>query len=242
MASFAAAAESGVPYIELDVHMTRDGAVVVCHDDNLMRTCRRGGVIREMTCAEVAAADAGWAFTADGGVSHPFRAHGVTVPRLSEVLTAFPKIRFIVEIKQTAPSLVAPLLEAIERSGMRRMVLVASEHQPPLDEIRRLAPDLPTNFSYLEGGGFFQALASRAGNYYPAGAALQIPPRYESWDLITPDSIDFAHRLGVEVHVWTVNEEAEMDRLLDLGVDGIISDNPRLLMAVLRRRATARNR
>ncbi|MGH7812696.1 MAG: glycerophosphodiester phosphodiesterase [Candidatus Binataceae bacterium] len=237
LVSFAAAAEAGVGYAELDVHMTRDGEIGVCHDDNLMRTCGRAGTIREMAYAEVATADAGAAFTLDGGATHPFRGRGVTIPRLSEVLAAFPQLRFVIEIKQTSPSLVAPLLDVIDRAGMRRTVLIASEHQEPLDEVRRLAPEIPTNFSYLEGGGFFQAMAARDANYRPPGAALEIPPSYESWQLVTPESVEFAHRIGVEVHVWTVNEESEMDRLLDLGVDGIISDNPRLLMAVLRRRA-----
>ncbi|HUO05060.1 MAG TPA: glycerophosphodiester phosphodiesterase [Candidatus Binataceae bacterium] len=237
MPSFAEANAAGAEYIELDVHMTRDGEIVVCHDENLKRTCGQNRLIREMTYAEVAAADAGRMFTLDGGASHPFRDKGIAPPKLSEVMAAFPKMRVIVEIKQTVPSLAAPLLGVIDRAGMSRMVVVASEHQEPLDEVRRLAPGIPTNFSYLEGGGFFQAMAAHDANYRPPGDALQIPPSYESWQLVTPESVAFAHRLGIEVHVWTVNEPAEMTRLLDIGVDGIISDNPRLLLDVLRRRA-----
>jgi glycerophosphoryl diester phosphodiesterase len=235
--SFAAAAAVGIRYLELDIHMTRDGEVVVSHDDHLERTCGRAGVIREMTYAELAAADAGRMFTLDGA-NFPFRDKGIRVPRLAEVLAAFPKLWIEIEVKQIAPSLVVPMLDVIDRAGMRRRVFVASEHQEPLDEVRKLAPEIPTNFSYFETGGFFQAMASR-DNYRAPGDALQIPRSYESWQLVTPDSVEFAHRIGLEVHVWTVNEEAEMTELLDMGVDGLISDYPRRLLDVIRSRAAA---
>lgn len=236
--AFAAAAAIGIQYLELDVHMTRDGEIVVSHDDHLERTCGRAGVIREMTYAELAAADAGRMFTLDG-VNFPFRDKGIRMPRLAEVLAAFPKLRIEIEVKQIAPSVVAAMLDVIDRAGMRRSVLVASEHQEPLDEVRMLAPEIPTNFSYFETGGFFQAIVS-PGNYLPPGDTLQIPPSYESWQLVTPESVDFAHRIGLEVHVWTVNEEAAMRELLDMGVDGLISDYPRRLLDVIRSRASAR--
>ncbi len=235
--AFAAAAAIGIQYLELDIHMTRDGEIVVSHDDHLERTCGRAGVIREMTYAELAAADAGRMFTLDGA-NFPFRDKGIRMPRLAEVLAAFPTLRIEIEVKQIAPSVVAPMLEVIDRAGMRRSVFVASEHQQPLDEVRMLAPEIPTNFSYFETGGFFQAMVSR-DNYRPPGDALQIPPSYESWQLVTPESVEFAHRIGLEVHVWTVNEEAEMRELLDMGVDGLMSDYPRRLLDVIRSRAAA---
>ena len=237
--SFRAAATAGAPYIEFDIHMTRDGEVVVAHDDHLERMCGIQRTIPEMSHAEVAAADAGRMFTIDSA-SFPFRDKGIGIPRLSDVLAAFPKLRMIIEIKQITPSLVAPMLEVIDRAGMRRNVLVASEHQEPLDEVRKLAPEIPTNFSYLESGLFFQAMAARDANYRPPGAALQIPPNYESWQLVTSDSVEFAHRSGIEVHVWTVNEESEMTKLLDMGVDGIISDYPGRLLALIHKRPAAR--
>jgi glycerophosphoryl diester phosphodiesterase len=161
------------------------------------------------------------------------------VPRLAEVFAAFPKLRIEIEVKQVAPSVVAPMLAVIDRAAMRRNVFVASEHQQPLDEVRALAPEIPTNFSYLETGGFFQAMVS-GDIYRPPGDALQIPRQYESWQLVTPESVEFAHRVGVEVHVWTVNAEAEMTQLLEMGVDGLISDYPRRLLDVIRRRAAVR--
>ncbi|MGH7837862.1 MAG: glycerophosphodiester phosphodiesterase [Candidatus Binataceae bacterium] len=232
LAAFRAAVEGGAPYIELDVQMTRDGAIVVLHDDDLSRVADRDGVVAEMKLAKVQAADAGYNFSLDGRI-FPFRAQGVRVPTLDEVLNAFPQQCFIIEIKQTTPSLVIPMLELLERSGMTRRVLVASEHQAPLDEVRRLAPAIPTNFSTGEVGAFFKSIAPNAPSYAPVGAALQIPPEHLSWKLVTPESVAAAHRMAVEVHVWTVNEQAEMRQMLALGVDGIITDYPGRLLELL---------
>ncbi|MFZ2061793.1 MAG: glycerophosphodiester phosphodiesterase [Candidatus Binatus sp.] len=236
--SFRGAVASGVQYLEFDIHMTRDGEVVVAHDNHLARMCGLDRKIAEMTHAELAAADAGRMFTLDGA-TFPFRDKGIRVPRLAEVLEAFPKLRMIVEVKQIAPSVVAPMLELIDRAGIRRSVLVASEHQEPLDEIRKLAPEIPTNFSYLESGLFIQAMGTRDANYRPPADAVQISHFYENWELVTRQSVEFAHSLGVEMHVWTVNEEAEMSQLLDMGVDGLISDYPERALEVVHERAPA---
>jgi glycerophosphoryl diester phosphodiesterase len=237
--SFRAAVACGVQYLEFDVHMTRDSEIVVAHDEHLKRMCGLDRVIPDLTCAELAQADAGRMFTIDG-VTFPFREKGIRVPRLAEVLAEFPKLRMVVEVKQISPSVVAPMLGVIDRAGMRRNVLVASEHQQPLDEVRKLAPDIPTNFSYLESGVFVQAMGTRDANYRPPADAVQIPHRHESWELVTRESVEFAHRLGVEVHVWTVNEQAEMSELLDMGVDGLITDYPGRALEVVRRRSARR--
>jgi glycerophosphoryl diester phosphodiesterase len=237
--SFRAAVASGVQYLEFDIHMTRDGEVVVSHDDHLERNCGRAGVIREMTYAELAGADAGRMFTLDGS-TFPFRDKGIRVPRLADVLAAFPELRMVVEVKQIAPSVIAPMLAVIDRAGMRRNVLVASEHQEPLDEVRMLASEIPTNFSYLESGLFIQAMGTRDASYRPPADAVQISHFYQNWELVTRQSVEFAHKCGIEMHVWTVNEEAEMSELLDMGVDGLISDYPRRALEVVRRRPARR--
>lgn len=232
MAAFKAAHDLGIRYIELDVHMTRDRRVVVHHDPDLARTAGRAEMICDLGYDELSNADAGYCFVAsDRG--YQFRGQGLKVPMLFEVLSAFPDTYFVIEIKQTQPSLVETMLEVIDKAGMRRRVLVASEHQQPLDEIRTLAPGIPTNFSSREVGDFFQALVSRMAGYVPPGDALQIPIEYEKFTLVTPESVAAASRVGVEMHVWTVNDEAEMRGLLDLGVDGIITDFPERLLKLL---------
>ncbi|HLW71607.1 MAG TPA: glycerophosphodiester phosphodiesterase [Candidatus Binataceae bacterium] len=231
--AFRAATERGAPYIELDVHMTRDGAIVVIHDDDLRRVSDRDSVVAETRLVKVQAADAGYNFSPDAR-SFPFRGRGLRVPTLEEVLSAFPQQRFIIEVKQITPSPIVPALEIIAQTRMSRRVLIASEHQAPLDDARQLAPQIPTNFSTAEVGDFFRSMAPDAAPYAPLGAALQIPPEHLSWKLVTPESVAAAHRLGVEVHVWTVNDAAEMRDMLALGVDGIITDYPGRLLELLR--------
>ncbi|MFI5351945.1 MAG: glycerophosphodiester phosphodiesterase [Candidatus Binatales bacterium] len=236
IASFRAAAQLGCDCMELDVHMTRDGEVVVSHDGELKRMCGRDRTIAGLTWPELSAADAGFNFTAGDG-THPFRGRGLRVPKLHELLSTFPVQRFVIEVKQIEPSLTDAMLAIIDRTRMRRRVMVVSEHQQPLDEIRKLAPAIPTNFSGLEVAGFLQALAQRDAAYRPPGDALQVPPEYESWKLVTPEIVAAAHRMGIEVHVWTVNDIAAMREMLDLGVDGIITDYPARLMKLLSERA-----
>ena len=233
--AFAAARDLGVPYIELDVHMTRDGHVVVAHDDNLERVGGADGLIREMTLAEVSRVDAAYSFTppSAAGREFPFRGRGIRVPELAEVFAACPEQRFIVEIKQTSPSLIAGLIGVIDRAAMRRRVLVASEHQAPIDEFRAAAPDIPTNFPTAEVAAFLMSLPPGAPPFVPRGVALQIPPEHESWQMVTPETVAAAHRIGVEMHVWTINEEAEMCAMLALGVDGIITNFPARLLKLL---------
>ncbi|MBF6567829.1 MAG: glycerophosphodiester phosphodiesterase [Candidatus Binataceae bacterium] len=231
--AFRTAADLGIPYAELDIRLTRDRVVVVCHDPNLARTCGRSAVIAEMDYAELASADAGWTFTRDDGASFPMRGRGLRIPRLDEILAACPETRFIIEIKQTEPSVVPAMVAIIEALAMSRKVLIASEHQAPLSEIRALRPEIPTSFSALEIARFFAAINSAADDYSPPADALQIPPRHGTMELATPQSVAAAHRMGLEVHVWTVNDEAEMRALLAMGVDGILSDFPDRLSRVI---------
>jgi glycerophosphoryl diester phosphodiesterase len=232
--AFNAARMMGAPYIELDVHLTRDGEIAVIHDDDLRRVAAHDGVVREMTMVEVKAADAGHNFTRDRGRNFPFRGQGIRAPALSEVFAAFPHQRFILEIKETTPQLVSALIVLIDRAKMRRRVLVASEHQGPIDELRALAPEIPTNLPAREVGLFMMSLGPQAESCVTRGEALQIPPEYQSWRLVSAESVAMARRIGIEMHVWTVNGAAEMREMLELGVDGILTDHPARLIDVLR--------
>jgi glycerophosphoryl diester phosphodiesterase len=241
LASFAAAREAGSPYIELDVHMTRDGVIVVAHDEDLMRVANDPTVVRETDYSQLRLIDAGYNFAAAGS-GYPFRHQGLYVPPLAEVFAACPGQLYVVEIKQAEPSLVVSLLEEIVKAGMRRRVLVASEHQGPIDEFRALAPDVPTNFPTPEVAAFVMALPPGAPLFVPSGDALQIPPQHLGWKMVNSESVAAAHRMGTEVHVWTVNEEDEMREMLALGVDGIITDFPARLLALTSRSPRMRQR
>jgi glycerophosphoryl diester phosphodiesterase len=237
IASFQAAVDLGVRYLETDVHMTRDGEIVVSHDGDLERICGRAGVIKEMDYADLAKADAGYAFTLDGR-EFPFRGKGMRIPRLAELLATFPSALFNIDLKSEDLSITKSALRVIDAAKMRRRVLLASEHQNRLDEVRSAAPGIPTSFGYLEIAAFMQAMATQDANYHPAGDALQIPPEYYSWKLATPETVAMAHRHGVEIHIWTVNDESTTVRVLDLGVDGIMTDFPRLARDIVASRGS----
>jgi glycerophosphoryl diester phosphodiesterase len=229
--AFTAAYREGIRYLELDVHTSRDGVLVVCHDADLRRTTDVGKAIRELGYAEIARADAGYAFETEG--TFPFRGKGVRVPRLTDVLGLFDDAFFVIEIKQVEPSLTAALNRTLTATRTRTRVLIASEHQQPLDEIRALAPELPTGFSGHEVMGFFAAMMARMANYRRPADAIQIPPAHGSMALATPTSVAAAHELGLEMHNWTVNEESDMRHLLAMGIDGIITDFPARLQSVI---------
>jgi glycerophosphoryl diester phosphodiesterase len=140
---------------------------------------------------------------------------------------------FVVEIKEDSLAIVAPLLEVIERAGMRRRVLIASEHQVPIDEVRRLAPSIPTNFARQDVIDLLKSLPPGAPPYNPRADALQVPPEHEGWKFLTPEIVGAAHQIGVEVHVWTIDDENEMRHALALGIDGILTNYPARLLKVI---------
>ena len=232
MVSFQATSDLGVLYLETDIHMTRDGEIVTSHEPDLELVSGKPGVIKDLDYADIAKYDAGYTFSPTGK-DFPFRGKGIRVPRLAEVLTAFPKAIFNIDFKPEDVSLTERAIKVIDAAKMRRRVMLASEFQNRLDEIRALAPEAPTVLGLQEGAAFLQAMAANDDNYQPPGEALQIPTEYYSFKLATPEFLAFAHRHGLEVHYWTINEEAEMRALLDRGADGIIGDFPELALKVV---------
>lgn len=238
--SFALAAALGASYLELDVHATEDGVVVVLHDATLDRTSDGTGRVCEQTWAEISALDAGYRYTNDGR-SYPYRGQGARVPSLESVLRAFPNCCFNVEIKQETPSIIGTVLDVLRRTDTVDRTLLAAEHHTIMEQIRVEAGALvATSMSAMEVAQFIGRLATNdwQGCEMPARAA-QIPTAYEGTELVTKESIAALHRFGCEVHVWTVNDTAEIERLLDLGVDGIMSDLPGLITQAVSRRQTS---
>jgi glycerophosphoryl diester phosphodiesterase len=231
--SFQAALEAGADRLELDVHGTRDGHVVVFHDATLDRTTDGAGPIQRLSLAELRALDAGHRFRAPDG-SYPHRGRGVRIPTLAELLEAIPEVPLNIEVKQGEPAIEAEVVAILDRYRARERALLTAERAPLLARIRAAAPGVVTGMAAEEAFEFL----SRHGDptYRPAGAALQVPPSYDGFEVVTAQFVAAAHALGLEVHCWTINEEAEMERLLDLGVDGIMTDTPARAAAVLRRR------
>ena len=235
MPAFQGAVQLGCRYLETDLHTTRDGVLVTIHDETLDRISDGSGPVHALTLAELKRFDAGYRFSPDGGQSFPFRGKGITVPTLAEVMQALPDTRLNLEIKQKKPSLVEALVTFIEDQGAHDRILVGSFHDRILQEFRRRTVGrVATSAASREARLFW--LASRLGLtrfLRPPYDALQVPPSQGPFPVVDRRFVQAAHRFGIQVHVWTVDESEEMRRLLDLGVDGLMSDRPDLLLDVL---------
>lgn len=243
--SFALAVALGADYLELDVHATLDGAIVVFHDPDLERTTDGEGPVLEHTLAQLHELDAGYRFTLDG-TTFPYRGQGVRVPTLESLLTAYPGICFNIEIKPERLAFVERtverVVEILERTDSADRVLLAAEHHSIMLPIRGAIDDrIATGMSAEEVVEFVDRLGRDDwSDYRPQGRALQVPPSFQGIDLVTERTLAAAHRLGLEVHVWTVNDAEQIGRLLDLGVDGIMSDLPGLVRAAVAARVSSR--
>ena len=236
MPSFQKAVDIGVDLIELDVQSTIDGRIVVLHDPGVDRTTDGRGVISRMTCDEAKRLDAGYAF---GGPLHPFRGKGIRIPLLEEVLDAFPNTGFTIEIKPSPHPKFYETLAAIVKAKARDRAIIASENSKPIDIIRRILPGVPTNLSRAEVRRFYwMSHTGMSGLFRSPGRVFQVPVRnpINPWiDLrvVTRKFLRHAHKLWRPVQVWTVNDPEEMRELVAMGVDGITTDRPDLLNAVL---------
>lgn len=224
MAAFASAVELGFRYVETDVHATRDGVVVAFHDDTLDRVTDATGRLAELPWAQVR--------TARIGGSEP-------IPTLEDVLGAWPSLRVNIDVKSAGA--VGPTAEVIERTGAHDRVCVASfSDRRRRAVLRRLSRPVatsaggPTVAAFLLGSTTRSTAVTRAalGGVH----CLQVPERSGPVRVVTERSVAAAHAAGVQVHVWTVNDPADMHRLLDLGVDGLVTDRSDLLRTVLEER------
>lgn len=228
--------EAGADRLELDVHCSSDGHIVVFHDDDLDRTTSGHGPIRTQTLAGLKNLDAGHHFVDEHG-EHPYRGRGVRIPTLAEVFEAFPGVPLNIEVKQHGAEVVAAFFAEVDRHGARERVLAAAYEASIMEALRAAAPDVPSSLSSEEVAVFVgRCFSDSLDGYQAPGRALQVPPTHEGIEIVTPTFVRAAHDFGMEVHVWTINDEDEMERLLDLGVDGLMSDYPEPARAVLDKR------
>ncbi|HLL72088.1 MAG TPA: glycerophosphodiester phosphodiesterase [Pyrinomonadaceae bacterium] len=237
--AFRQAVALGVDVLEMDLHATSDGALVVIHDGTVERTTNGTGRVNALTLAELKKLDAGYRWTNDGGRTFPFRGKGITVPTLGEVLEEFPQTLLNIDIKQAQPSLIKSFCRALRESRATGRATVASFNAQVLAEFRRECPEVRTSASFDE----VMALASdlQAGRDIAADKTrtrlVQVPETAFGRAWLTAELVASAHRGGLEIHVWTVNDEAAMRRLVALGVDGIVTDYPDKLVALLKQAA-----
>ena len=225
----------GVDVLELDVHSTADGALVVIHDRTVDRTTDGSGRVNALTLDEIRRLDAGYRFSTDGGQTFPLRGKGVRVPTLDEVFAAFPEMKFNIEPKQHEPSIVAPLCEAITARKMVEKVVVASFNQTLMDEFRQACPKVATSAGPSEVTKFLTLYKTGlTESFSPSMQALQIPENAGWLNVVNRDFIKAAHERNLKVHVWTVNNADDMKRLIEMGVDGIMTDYPDRLLALFK--------
>lgn len=239
--AFERARELGVDVLEIDVRVTADDVLVVMHDATLERTTDGHGPINKLTLSQLKKLDAAFHWSPDGGRSFPLRGRGISVPTLQEVFKTFSGIRFNIEPKQMEPSLVKPLCRMIRENGMTKKVMVGSFSAEVLEEFRGECSEVATSASPTEVSDFLAMVNGRSENTRRLKAqALQIPEYILGRNVLTREFVERAHALELQVHPWTINDEESMKRLIELGVDGIITDYPDRLMALLRGRSAGR--
>lgn len=235
MAAFEHAVEIGVDVLEIDVYATSDDVIVTIHDSTVDRTTDGEGAVLDFTFEELQALDAGHNFEDENG-EFPYRGQGVTIPALEEIFQAFPDMLMNIEIKQREPSIVEDFCDLLNEYDMGDNVLIASFHEETIVEFRETCPGIPTSSVESEIQRFVLANAlGNTDNYEPVSSAFQVPEFFGDLHVVTEEFVTGAQSLGIDVHVWTVNEEEQMQRMIDLGVDGIITDYPNVLLELLGR-------
>ncbi len=236
--AFRMAVESGAGGLELDVHLTSDGHVVVIHDETVERTTGGTGSVAEMTLDELRTLDAGHDFSPEGENTLPYRGLGLRIPTLDEVLREFPGVAVNIDMKTDGPGVEAAVFGVLREGGAGGRALVVSYRRGAVGRFRRISGgSVSTGASRWETEVFYVLSRLHLERLLrPAYDALQVPLRYRGVPLVTRRFVEAAHASGVRVDVWTINAADEMHRLLDLGVDVIMTDRPDIMVDVLRQR------
>jgi len=237
MYAFEKAVEIGTDVLEMDAHFTKDGQIVLMHDEKVDRTTDGTGLIEDMTLEELKKLDAAYKWSNDGGLTFPYRGQGIQVPTLNELFQKFPQMRYVIEIKFTENPIDMPLCDLIREYGMQNKVLIASFHDEAMQNFRTTCPEVATSASrgevtriVLLGKVFLSGLV--APKYqsiqppYDPKESLNIP-------IMTKRFIRESHAKNLHVEPWTVDDPELMKQYIEWGVDGIMTDRPDLLVEIL---------
>ncbi|MFN8531757.1 MAG: glycerophosphodiester phosphodiesterase [Anaerolineae bacterium] len=239
MAAFTHAVEIGADILDLDIHRTSDGVLVVLHDETVDRTTNGTGLVREMTLDDLRQLDAGYNWPTDNRTDssgYPYRGQGITIPTLEEVFQAFPDMRVNIEIKQETPSIVADFCAMIHQYNMQDKTMVSTFHETTMTEFRQTCPDVPTAAVESEVRLFYvlnQLHLARA--FYPTAYTFQVPETSGNLQVVTTEFVAAAAALNIQVYPWTINDAEGMQRVIDAGVQGINTDYPDVLLNLLGR-------
>jgi glycerophosphoryl diester phosphodiesterase len=220
--------------LELDVHLTRDGEVVVAHDHSLNRCTNGTGPLAALTFAELRRLDAGFHFTPDGGRTFPFRNQGVLIPTLREVLRAFPGLRINLEMKPEAPGTEDALYQVLRAEHSLERVCLGSEHDSVAERLVARMPDACHFYPREALTAFVLSIhGGEAPPEDPRYTVIDMPLYFGEVRLVNEHFLRTAARHGKWVNVWTVDDPEEMRRLVSEGVGGIMTDRPDLLRRIL---------
>jgi len=233
--AFQSAAQAGADVLDTDMHLTKDGTPILMHDQTVDRTTDGTGAIRDLTLAEIKQLDAAYDFSTDDSQTHPYRGQGVTVPTLEELFQAFPDKRFGIEIKQTEPIETAKRFCAVIRQyQMQDQVLISSFRQENMDAFRKECPEVATSATENEVKLFYVLhLLGMTRAFTPNYSSFQVPETSGSIYLLTSQFVSAARERNLPIVPWTINKEADLQRMIDLGVDGINTDYPDRLLKLL---------
>jgi glycerophosphoryl diester phosphodiesterase len=234
--TFQKAVDLGVDVIEIDIRSTKNGKLVIIHDSTVDSTTNGTGPVNRFSLKELKRLDAGYRWSPDGGRTYPLRGKGLAIPSLDEVFMAFPKMRINIEIKEPEHEIPALLCDLIREHQKVEHVMIASFDASQLKRFRSQCPLVATSVAAREAVLFYGLQWAYLDNIYsPPAQAMQVPDRYGSTRVITHRFLKAAHARNMRVHVWTVNDTEQMRQLINLGVDGIMTDYPQRLLRLLER-------
>ena len=238
IAAFDRGLAAGADGLELDVRLSADGIVVVCHDETLDRTTDESGPVSSRTAAELSSVDAGYRFTDTAG-RHPFRGQGVSVPTLRAVLERYPDTAMIVEMKPDTEEMGRALVAEVQRAGAVDRVCAAGYGSRSLATAREALPEMASSAGRMEVRlALYRSWAGWPVSR-PAYGGYQVPELAGTLRVVSPRFIRHAHRAGLEVQVWTVDDADDMQRLLVWGANALISNRPDLAVTVRNRIVSA---
>jgi glycerophosphoryl diester phosphodiesterase len=234
--AFERASDLGVDMLEMDLHLSSDGELVVIHDRTLNRTTNGQGRVAEHSLTQLQALDAAYNWTAVGGQSYPYRGQGIRIPTFTEVLQRFPDAAKVIEMKVPDVGMEAALCKALQSHQQIDRVVIGSFYDRSLQLFREQCPGVAT----YAGPGSVRMLV--ALNWVGLGSllsppyqALQIPEAHDGLLIASPSLFKTAHERGLNIQMWTINEQADMRRLLDKGAHALITDYPDRALQVLGR-------
>jgi len=224
---------TGADGLELDVHFSADGVVVVCHDATLDRTTNATGPVGARTAAELATVDAGFRFVDSSG-NYPFRGQGIGIPTLADVLRRYVDVPIIIEMKVNHPDMGREVAADVRRASAVDRVCAAGDGARAVHAARTALPAMASSACRWDVRvALYRSWVGLTPGRVDYGG-YQVPEIAGSVRVVSPTFIDLAHRAGLEVQVWTVDDEADMRRLLMWGVDALITNRPDLAVAVSR--------